>query len=93
MLGEECARLTHRPRTAFAGNEIGPEGAKYVADMLLFNAVLTSCTLHKNHIDVESATMLADVAKEKGIPPDNSNHADNAPGKPQEGWLYHDDHC
>ena len=32
-------------------------------------------------------------AKEKGIPPDNSNHADNAPGKPQEGWLYHDDHC
>ena len=24
-------------------------------------------------------------AKEKGIPPDNSNHADNAPGRPQEG--------
>lgn len=32
-------------------------------------------------------------AKEKGIPPDNCNHADNAPGKPQVGWLYHDDHC
>jgi len=32
-------------------------------------------------------------AKEKGIPPDNCNHADSAPGRPQHGWLYHDDHC
>lgn len=32
-------------------------------------------------------------AREKGLPPDNANHADAAPGQIQEGWLYHDDHC
>jgi len=32
-------------------------------------------------------------AKTKGIPQDNSVHAASAPGKPQEGWMYHDDSC
>ena len=32
-------------------------------------------------------------AKTKGIPQDNAVHAASAPGKPQEGWMYHDDSC
>jgi len=29
--------------------------------------------------------------KHKGVPQDNANHCNNPPGKPQEGWMYHDD--
>ena len=32
-------------------------------------------------------------AKEKKIPVDNAMHADNAPGQPQDNWMYHDDTC
>jgi len=31
--------------------------------------------------------------KSKGLPPDNHIHAASAPGKPQDGWMYHDDSC
>lgn len=32
-------------------------------------------------------------AKQKGIPQDNAVHAATPPGRPQEGWMYHDDSC
>uniref|UniRef100_A0A7S1TYR4 UBC core domain-containing protein n=1 Tax=Phaeomonas parva TaxID=124430 RepID=A0A7S1TYR4_9STRA len=30
-------------------------------------------------------------AREKRLPNDNAQHADSPPGKPQDGWMYHDD--
>jgi Ran GTPase-activating protein (RanGAP) involved in mRNA processing and transport len=42
-------------------------GAKHVANMLLVNGALTVANLLRNHLDEESALMLAEVAKQKGI--------------------------
>ena len=41
---------------------------------------------------VSIQSMLAS-AKEKKSPQDNAAHSDSAPGKQQEGWMYHDDRC
>ena len=49
------------------GNEIGDEGAKAIAEALKVNAALKNCNLLKNSLDVESATMLAQIGTEKGI--------------------------
>jgi hypothetical protein len=49
------------------GNEIGDKGAKAIAEALKVNAVLKNCNLLKNSLDVESATMLAKIGREKGI--------------------------
>ena len=48
-------------------NEIGPAGAKSVAAMAAVIASLTVTDMRYNNLDTESATMLATVAKEKGI--------------------------
>ena len=42
-------------------------GAKHVADMLGVNGALTVTNLLQTNLDVESAKMLAEVAKQKGI--------------------------
>jgi Ran GTPase-activating protein (RanGAP) involved in mRNA processing and transport len=45
----------------------GTAGAKHVANMLLVNGGLTVANLLRNQLDAESAKMLAEVAKQKGI--------------------------
>ena len=45
----------------------GTAGAKHVANMLLVNGGLTVTNLLLNQLDAESAKMLAEVAKQKGI--------------------------
>jgi ubiquitin-conjugating enzyme E2 W len=42
---------------------------------------------------VVSILSMLSSAKEKKLPPDNSNHADASPGKQQDNWMYHDDKC
>ena len=44
-----------------------PEGPKAIAEALLVNGALTVTNLLQNNLDVESAKMLAEVAKQKGI--------------------------
>ena len=46
---------------------IGPTGAKEIAEYISVTAVLTECSLLKNNLDVESATMLAKIGTEKRI--------------------------
>ncbi|KOO33894.1 hypothetical protein Ctob_008046 [Chrysochromulina tobinii] len=48
-------------------NSIGDDGAKAIAEALKVNAVLKNCNLLKNRLDVESATMLAKIGRERGI--------------------------
>jgi hypothetical protein len=48
-------------------NSIGPVGAKSVAAMVAVTGALTVTNLLRNQLDVESAKMLAEVAKQKGI--------------------------
>ena len=51
-----------------SGSNIGgAAGAKHVADMLGVNGALTVTNLLGNQLDAESAKMLAEVAKQKGI--------------------------
>ena len=45
----------------------GSAGAKYVAKMLGVNGALTATNLLHNNLDAESAKLLAEVAKQKGI--------------------------
>jgi Ran GTPase-activating protein (RanGAP) involved in mRNA processing and transport len=45
----------------------GSAGVKHVAKMLAVNGGLTSIDLLGNHLDAESAKMLAEVAKQKGM--------------------------
>jgi Ran GTPase-activating protein (RanGAP) involved in mRNA processing and transport len=54
------ARLT-------SDGKIGPQGAQYLADMLSVNGALTVTDLLGNRLDAESAKVLAEVAKQKGI--------------------------
>ncbi len=42
---------------------------------------------------VVSILSMLSSAKEKALPQDNSMHADQAPGKQQDNWMYHDDKC
>ncbi|RYY88410.1 ubiquitin-conjugating enzyme family protein [archaeon] len=42
---------------------------------------------------VVSILSMLSSAKEKGLPQDNAMHADSAPGKQQDNWMYHDDKC
>jgi hypothetical protein len=48
-------------------NIVRAAGAKHVANMLGVNGGLTVTNLLQNNLDVESAKMLAEVAKQKGI--------------------------
>ena len=48
-------------------NKIGPEGASALGEALKVNAVMKSCNLLKNNLDIESATILAKIGAEKGI--------------------------
>ena len=59
--------LPRLPPCRLSDNKLGPEGAKALAPALAANAVLTSVTLLDNKLDTDSATMLATIAKEKGI--------------------------
>jgi ubiquitin-conjugating enzyme E2 W len=49
-------------------------------------------TMTAQTLAVSIFSMLSN-AKEKKIPVDNAMHADNAPGQPQDNWMYHDDTC
>jgi Ran GTPase-activating protein (RanGAP) involved in mRNA processing and transport len=51
----------------YEGNIGGSAGAKHVAKMLGVNRALTVTNLLGNQLDAESAKMLAEVAKQKGI--------------------------
>ena len=51
----------------YKGNIGGSAGAKHVAKMLGVNGALTVTNLLGNQLDAESAKMLAEVAKQKGI--------------------------
>jgi hypothetical protein len=51
----------------YGGNIGGSAGAKHVAKMLGVNGALTATNLLGNQLDAESAKMLAEVAKQKGI--------------------------
>ena len=51
----------------YDGNIGGSAGAKHVAKMLGVNSALTVTSLLGNDLDAESAKMLAEVAKQKGI--------------------------
>jgi Leucine-rich repeat (LRR) protein len=51
----------------FEYNFIGPVGANAVAAMVAVTGALTVTNLLRNQLDVESAKMLAEVAKQKGI--------------------------
>jgi hypothetical protein len=53
--------------TKYEDNIGGSAGAKHVAKMLGVNGALTATNLLDNQLDVESAKMLAEVAKQKGI--------------------------
>ena len=44
-----------------------PEGPKAIADALLVNGSVTMVNMLKNDLDIESANMLAEVAKQKSI--------------------------
>ena len=48
-------------------NRIGPVGAKSVAAMVAVTGTLTATNLLDNRLDAESAKMLAEVVKQKGI--------------------------
>jgi hypothetical protein len=50
-----------------AGNNMSPVGATAVAAMVAVTGALTVTNLLQNNLDVESAKMLAEVAKQKGI--------------------------
>jgi hypothetical protein len=52
-----------------SGEDIGPAGVKLIAEALRTSVTggLTVTNLLRNHLDVESAKMLAEVAKQKGI--------------------------
>ena len=52
-----------------SGENIGPAGVKLIAEALRTSVTggLTVANLMRNHLDVESAKMLAEVAKQKGI--------------------------
>ena len=65
-------------------NALGPEGAKALAPVIRDSTSITVIDLRYNSLDTESATMLANIAKEKkislcGITPDQSV-ADFTPG-------------
>jgi hypothetical protein len=51
----------------FKDNGIGPVGANAVAAMVAATGALTVANLLGNELDAESAKMLAEVAKQKGI--------------------------
>ena len=48
-------------------NSIGAEGAKAVAAMAAVVGSITVTDMRYNNLDAESATMLVNVAKEKGV--------------------------
>jgi Ran GTPase-activating protein (RanGAP) involved in mRNA processing and transport len=48
-------------------NKIGAEGARPLADALSDNGSLTECNVRGNHLDSESATLLANVGTQKRI--------------------------
>ena len=50
-----------------AGNSVEAEGAKAIADALSVNGALTMANVLRNALDADSAKMLSEVAKEKGI--------------------------
>ena len=47
--------------------DLGPEGAGAVAELIRDSPSLTAVNVLRNSLDVESANMLAEVAKTKGI--------------------------
>ena len=55
------------PQIDLAVNRLGPEGAKALAPGLRDSGSLTVADLRFNQLDTESATMLANIAKEKKI--------------------------
>ena len=57
------SRLLH----SLSRNFLGAEGAAALAPALVANGVLTVTNLLYNELDAESAKMLAEVAKQKGI--------------------------
>ena len=52
---------------SLSGNRLGPVGAASLAPALAANGSLTVTNLLGNQLDAESAKMLAEVAKQKGI--------------------------
>jgi Ran GTPase-activating protein (RanGAP) involved in mRNA processing and transport len=65
---EQNKTLTELDLSGTIGSNIGgAAGAKHVADMLRVNGALTVANLLGNHLDLESAKMLIQVAKQKGI--------------------------
>ena len=61
------SKVTKVQQLDLSENLIGPEGAKAVAAMAAVVASVTVTDMRFNKLDTESATMLATVAKEKGI--------------------------
>jgi Ran GTPase-activating protein (RanGAP) involved in mRNA processing and transport len=71
-VSEVCEAIQNNKETKLASlnferNRIGPVGANAVAAMVAVNGALTVANLLRNPLDAESAKMLAEVAKQKGI--------------------------
>ena len=61
-------RFTALTMLDLSKNKLGSVGAKAIAEAVQSGtAVLTECSLLKNELDVESATMLAKIGTEKRI--------------------------
>ena len=59
--------LTNLDLADYRKEAIGPEGAMFVASFIPVMGALTVANLMHNQLDAESAKMLAEVAKQKGV--------------------------
>jgi hypothetical protein len=62
-----CNISAEQTEADFSGQSLKPADGILIAAALEFRGSLTECTLLKNKFDVETATMLAKISKEKQV--------------------------
>ena len=67
LIGSDLQFMAVVTTLSLRNNSIGDKGVKAIAEALKVNAVLKNCNLLNNSLDVESATMLAKIGRERGI--------------------------